>query len=549
MALHPNERLPNMRPAVTDLYDEKQHTFLVQYPPGLVVALGLSGVLAFVLAGFQGYASLKPTVNGSAGYPNFLEWLFHEPWLLFFWLCALLLVFQAAIFRDATMRRQRRQMLAMTGIAMVLVIVGYYLRNQFEGISSNGVNIFQALNIHIVFPQNTVLAVINYGILGIFWADSLRRWVRCARGGACTPQVMIRRGSQRSVPVVTPSLAEVMAGDLIAGGALAAILWGVFQPQVMGRIISFINTRDLAAPPAISAATCATNCPLVDRNQMFLYLSLGLLVLALTALTHGLAALNAVDRPVLPHPIEEVGDETGTEKGTEGVVETVIDTLLTAVSRQGAQTATGAWLALRTLLWPFLVLAAVVGLAVSAHFTQLYLHGLSCLHGTNPALACDPYSLVHHDWVSLTADVLFALVGLLVAGLGAALAAGLLVFQRHVTENTLRFMELIGLVGLLTLWIFALALAGFNVLLAQVTGVTARWPFAQPEPLTIISFVALVVYATLLAGHRVRRGDAPFPLPIIRVAPPPALPPPAAGAEPAPARPLGYERVTLPEAS
>jgi hypothetical protein len=113
-------------------------------------------------------------------------------------------------------------------------------------------------------------------------------------------------------------------------------------------------------------------------------------------------------------------------------------------------------------------------------------------------------------------------------------------------------------------------------MLTQVTGVTARWPFAQPEPLTFISFVAFLVYATLLASHRIRQGGMPFPLPVIRVASPPVpsasdtleypntpnpehlvivrMPPPppspampATNTETMPMPPLSYEREVLPE--
>jgi hypothetical protein len=70
MSLLTSRRPLRARPAVTDLYDEERHTFLVQYPPGAVVAMGVAGVIAIVLTGFQGYAMLRPAPDGSLNYPQ-----------------------------------------------------------------------------------------------------------------------------------------------------------------------------------------------------------------------------------------------------------------------------------------------------------------------------------------------------------------------------------------------------------------------------------------------------------------------------------------------
>ena len=75
--------------AITDLYDEERNTFLIQYPPQLIIALGLTGVLAFALVGFLGYGTDDPAVKT----------LFGRPWPLFFWFCALIIVLQASIFQ------------------------------------------------------------------------------------------------------------------------------------------------------------------------------------------------------------------------------------------------------------------------------------------------------------------------------------------------------------------------------------------------------------------------------------------------------------------
>jgi hypothetical protein len=547
-----NNRAP-LPPAPTDLFDEARRVVTVQYPPGPVVAMGLAGVVAILMAAFGGYAT------NAGGFANSVEWLFHEPWPLFLWLCGLLLVLFGSIFRGVAFQRQRQQMLVMTSLAIILVAVGYYLRNQILDSGGQLALFIEHLAASLNIRQDVALAAINYILIGVFWLTSVQRWRRIARGQPRQTIIVTNPVGARSVPVVMPSLSEVVAGDLIAGGALTAALWGIFQPRVMGGIITFINTRQLAGS---TPAACATNCPLVDRDMMIVALSLGLLMLALTSLINGLAALNAVDRTVLPHPLEDDGDEPGTVKGTEGVVETVIDTLLSAFSRQGAQTANSAWLTLRMLVWPVLILFSVIGLAVTAQNVQRYLHGFACLHGNGSAAMCDPVSLAHHSWVSLSAYALFAITGMLVAALCGALAAATLAGQWHVARNALRYLALMGLIGLLTFWIFALALGGFNVILSPlVLNITPLWPFAQPEPLTIISFTATMIYALLLAVHRTQLGESPFPMPLIRQAvPSPSVwPLPSVPTTPEPeieieargdvpmVRPMSYERSTIPD--
>ncbi|MBA3826457.1 MAG: hypothetical protein H0X24_21465, partial [Ktedonobacterales bacterium] len=132
--------------AYTDLYDEERSRFLVQYPPLLIILLGLGGVLAILITGFQGY---NVPVSGSNPvtytYPNFAEELFHEPWLLFFWFCALMVTIQWSIFRHPLLTRQRVQTLIATGISIVLVILGYFFRGQLQNIGIQIGNFINAI--------------------------------------------------------------------------------------------------------------------------------------------------------------------------------------------------------------------------------------------------------------------------------------------------------------------------------------------------------------------------------------------------------------------
>jgi MFS family permease len=87
-------------PALTDIFDDQRGILLVRYPAALIVGLGISGIIAFAITGFLGYPLAKDS-------PITVEWrLFHQPWALFLWLCALLLTFQATVFRNQQLRRR-----------------------------------------------------------------------------------------------------------------------------------------------------------------------------------------------------------------------------------------------------------------------------------------------------------------------------------------------------------------------------------------------------------------------------------------------------------
>ena len=89
--------------AITDLYDEQKREFLVQYPTVLIVTLGLAGVVAFMLVGFLGYRDRAE--------PDFTQTVFHQPWPLYLYFCALVMALQISIFRHPLLRRQLMQCL------------------------------------------------------------------------------------------------------------------------------------------------------------------------------------------------------------------------------------------------------------------------------------------------------------------------------------------------------------------------------------------------------------------------------------------------------
>src|SRR5258708_1407715 len=107
-------------PALTDIFDEQRGILLVRFPAALIVALGVSGIIAFAITGFLGYALPDNS-------PVTLEWrVFHRPWALFLWFCALLLVFQVTVFRNPALRRRLVAVLTTTTISIIVIGVAYF---------------------------------------------------------------------------------------------------------------------------------------------------------------------------------------------------------------------------------------------------------------------------------------------------------------------------------------------------------------------------------------------------------------------------------------
>lgn len=489
--------------AITDLYDEQNNTILVQYPPLLVVGLGLTGVIAFSLTGFLGYIPLNTLPRNAP----FLDWVFHEPWLLFFWFCALMLTLQISIFRNVRVRRQRDQTIIVSLISIVLVILLYFYRDQLQFLGEQIGNFLRSL--HIPIGEGIVYALINFAIIVIFWVDTIRRWIRRIQGKPIAPQIDLfqrETNNDKNSPLLMPSLAELVSGDLIAGGVLTFFLFILFSPTTINAIAASIGSSG-------AHQTCAFQCEIIDRNQSLIYIPLGLLTLALTAMVNGLAALNAVDRTVVDVvPVDTNPNERGTDKGTKGVVQTIIETLLSAVSRQFQGILRNLALGLRTASWPMLIFIGTAALAVAARYNEYYLHATSCAH---VAASCDSIGYNHSDFAQQMIYGGIILAAALIAILCITFAASLLIYNQRVADNTLRFIGLIAFVVLLTFWIFSLALSVFNSLL-WVTVVSIRVPFPQPGITTSISFAALVIYAAILLINRRRRHDTtPFLIPQI----------------------------------
>ncbi|HKW23327.1 MAG TPA: hypothetical protein VJO13_18235 [Ktedonobacterales bacterium] len=493
--------------AITDVYDERRRTFLVQYPIWVVVLLGLAGVLAFALVGFLGYQD--GFKNDSAG----VYFVFKEGWPLFLWFCALIMALEISILRNPRLRGQLVATLIVTLISMVIVGIIYFYRVNFLQLLQN---LLQSINIRVLLENirggKFLYAFINFAMIIVFWIDTIRRWIRSSQGKPVNSRVDIGLGGTKTSagPADNPTLQELISGDLIAGAALVALLALVFRSDVLTAFSSVLGIN-------VPVDNCATVWPFgactspggglanpptltfIDTIQALIYLPLGLLILALSAMLSGFGAVGGVNEQTIGQTdIKPVTDESSTESVSEQVSLTVINTLRSALNRRLRLALDNMLYSLRNAVWPILILIGVIAVASSAKFTRLYLHLQSDMI-TCPT-ACKP-TLDSFGWPYQY--VIYAGLFGILAVVAIVLAVTILVFRIRVAENTFRFLGLIGFILLLTFWIFSLALSGFNGLL-KLTGATQREPFPPFGVATIISLAALIIWGAIALIRRMR---------------------------------------------
>lgn len=472
------------RHAITDLYDEERRTFLIKYPVWFVITLSLAGVVAFALTGFFGWLGRSDTSG--------VDGALRQPWVLFLWFCALIITLQVSIFRNQSLRRRLAAILIISLLCVVFIGITYFSSSLPEVLRRL---LEQGKLLRLLASSSVTYIVINFGLIAIFWTDTIRRWIRRARGLPPNPRVDI--GFEKlSVGFGgaddMPSLAELISGDLMAGAVFVLLLAGIFRTEVLA---NFIHTS-----PPINSCTLSwfgmcgqggtikdpPTLTFIDLIQTLIYLPLGLIILALTATLSGLGAVGGVNDKELESelPATASKDESSTVPITADVTQTLINTLKSALDRRLRLLLSNLILSLRTVGWPALIFLAVYGLAELSTNIQYYLHS-------------------GKDLTALLIYVLPALGWGLLSALSVIFSAALMLFRWRVADNTLRFLGLIGFVVLLTFWIFSLSLWVVNELLLQ-THAMERHPFDPPGWTTGISFVILLIFAAQLLFRRVR---------------------------------------------
>jgi hypothetical protein len=453
--------------AITDLYDTQRGTFLVRYPLWLVLSLGISGVIAFAMVGFLGYQ----------GDPK----IFDRPWELYLWFCTLMITLLFSIFRHPSLRGQ---LIATVVIALICIFIVYVV-----GINPVGfIRKWLAQYLPLLADEQLTYAVVNFGIILVFWIDTIRRWVRRAAGLRLHPEIDLTTGERiddQVDPQDQPSMAELISGDLLAGAVLTALLALLFIPAVMNHIVIThppLTDCNLAVswPPSACLTSGVEYATLnfLDKTQALTYATVGLLVLGLAAMLGGFGSIGGAPLPIgVAKAVNEVTAEGApvTAPITTGVAETVLDALRAAINRRLREFLFGLVRALRNIVWPALLFVATYGIFELSVNIQKYLHA------------------PHKDFNAVLSFVLPAAIWGLASVFSLAFSAALTLFRWRVADNTLRFMGLIGFIILLTFWIFSLALWGFNVLLEQFNASVVR-PFDPPSWATAGSFIVLVIF-------------------------------------------------------
>ena len=521
------------RHAITDLYDERRRRFLVQYPIPLVIALGLSGLLAFMITGFYGYRdSLEPDVT---------RFLFGKPWPIYLWFCALIITLQISILRHRSLRRQLTMTLAVTMFCIVFVgVVDYYNREVLDFLNQLVQDILgKRILLQYLGTWPWTYTLLNALIVVVYWLDTIRRWVRRAQGKSPIRRIDLGLGEQQAAGAAArgddmPTMQELVSGDLIAGAVLMLLLSLFFRADTINfftKLLQGSNANELLVN------TCTVSLPIhhcvvgaahgnpptlefLDLIQALLYLPIGLIILALSATLSGLGAVGGVeeDRPArdgataaagtgsataVP-PTAAANSTSSTASVSEQVSLTVLNTLQAAIKRRIRLATASLAGSLRNVVWPLLILVGVIGVAAASRNIQQYLHILSdtkTLSLLNDADRAGLQQLLNQHLLYIS-PVLALLWGVL-AAIMIVLSASLLLFRVRVAENALRFLGLIGFTVLLTFWLFSLALSVFNWLFA-LTNISRRVPFPQPGVTTMISFASLLIAAVVLLVRRAR---------------------------------------------
>lgn len=488
------------RRAITDVYDEQNRTFLVHFPWWFVVALGVSGVVVLGLTGFLGR---QPS-------DRLYDVIFRQPWILYLWLCALVLTLEVAVLRKDAVRLYRFAAVSVTLIAMIIVLITFFYGIPFGELLNSLLE--QLFHLRIAVEQLVsspwFYTILNFGVLSVYALDSGRRWIRRARGLPPSRRVDIGLGEKVDTEAL-PGMQQLVAGDLLAGALLCVVLAIIFRPDIVGTFWHLTNSSVTVngctvswaigncTPPGLTKADPPT-LTFIDTILALIALPTGLLVLALAGAISGLGALGGVARepgeslPLTPAPQQQ----SSTQAISAKVSQTLVDTLLAALNRRGgggrasaAEVASESLLLpLRNVLWPPLIFLGVAAIAQTATRLQIYFHsGKSFMDEVSLLVNAAPWSII--------------------AAVSIVIALTLLVFHGRVADNTFRFLGLVAFIALLTAWIYSLALWSFNQLLLLL-GASARHPFDPPAWNTVLSLSALLIFGTLYFARRVRRPAA-----------------------------------------
>ena len=445
--------------AITDIYCAKRQRSLVSFPVALISLLIISGVAAFLVTGFVGYANCQVIVTPPGGVPSCWHdpWYFvlylKEPWAIYLWASAVLLAVQIAILRDPSLRRRLVRALIAT-LASIMIVGLVYLFGDaiLRWLQANYKDLLNVVRLPITYT------ILNFAIIILYLLGSAWRWIRHPDG---LKLIGIRSApTRRKADTDAATLEELISGDLLTGMVLFFVMSRVFTYDF---ISWFINTTTIAGflngsvPHDIGSVPVSLST--TDTVLALLCLFMGFMTLALTALLAGLAVLQGQTDPAA----SQVAGRVSTE-----VALTVLNALRAAITRQLRGIVRRVSFTLRRALWPLLLLSGSFCLALFGRYVQAYLHFLD-----DPTYNCQ-VAVIHSARGAICAVLPHEASLLLAIGLGLAgvvatiLSTALQLRSWRVAVNAFGFLRWVGLVVLITFWIFSVALFAFNILLLQL---------------------------------------------------------------------------------
>jgi hypothetical protein len=528
--------------SITDVYDAEDRRILVRFPKSLIITLSVTGVVAFALIGYLGYNSDSSIVGH----------FFQKAWPLFLWFSALVFTLEIAVLRHPRLRRQLIEALIVTLLSMLFVGVTALFPSEVWDFLS------KLLNIRIVIPDigNSpwTYAILNFGIILVFWADTLRRWMRARRGSPAARVLDLGIGTlEFGEEGDLPTLPELIAGDLIAGGVLVGLLALFFQASVIDPISQALQVGAHITTCTVSWPIGACHLPgggpadpptlaRIDTIQALIYLPLGFLTLALTTVAYafrdaanrdggesgqqgaGTAVVpagadggQALSTSVRADGASAATGQRGSGRVRETVIETIFEALRAPLQRRIRLVIDNLLLALRNVVWPIFILLGMFALGQASHNIAFYLRTQSnqrnCLSGQGAAVGLNCQDVATQISQGLQYGNLISAVALVVAAaLAIIVALMMLVFSLRVASNLFRFLGVVAWITALTLWIFSLALSISNTLF-NLVGLTLRQPFPLFGVSTTASLlIFLLACVALLLGQSrsARRRAASF---------------------------------------
>src|SRR2546421_7382701 len=104
-------------------------------------------------------------------------------------MCALLLTFQATVFRHPALQRRLVAVLTTTIISIAVIGIAYFEREWLLTMLNQLLHLINLPDIRTLSLSNPwTYTLLNALILGVFWLDTLRRWMRRAAGEPPNPR-------------------------------------------------------------------------------------------------------------------------------------------------------------------------------------------------------------------------------------------------------------------------------------------------------------------------------------------------------------------------